>query len=87
MSAALIVAATLSTIQLRSPVDEPELYCLDVSGWGENLIWKILCRRTRAKANKGRIRYFTSTAKKSDSVTVHAVSKLHLHEHPCLARH
>jgi hypothetical protein len=36
LSAALLLTA-LSTIQLVEPLDEPERYCLDVSGWGANL--------------------------------------------------
>jgi len=36
MSAAILLTA-LSTIQLADPLDEPEFYCLDVSGWGEKL--------------------------------------------------
>jgi hypothetical protein len=37
LSSQVVLADTMSQVRLVDPLDEPEYYCLDLSGWGDHL--------------------------------------------------
>lgn len=55
---ATLLLITFTSIQLADPLDEPEYYCLDVSGWGEKLKIDDPVQAHTCKGEKGSDQHF-----------------------------